>query len=59
MLRLLHVMSGRYRLQYGRLDDFGEVIQWLDYPPANGRYITRRVPLRPAPTIESHGLARW
>lgn len=52
-------MSGRYRLQYGRLDDFGEVIQWLDYPPANGRYITRRVPLRPVPTIESHGLARW
>jgi hypothetical protein len=32
----------RYRLQYGRLDDFGEVIQWLDYPPATGRYITRR-----------------
>lgn len=51
----------RYRLQYGRLDDFGEVIQWLDYPPANGRYITRRVPvIRPAmPTIEIHGEALW
>lgn len=51
----------RYRLQYGRLDDFGEVIQWLDYPPVNGRYITRRVPLpaRIVPTIETHGRALW
>jgi len=51
----------RYRTQYGRLDDFGEVIQWLDYPPANGRYITRRVPLpaRAVPTIETHGEALW
>ena len=35
----------QYRLQYGRLDCFGAVIQWQDWPPANGRYITRRVPL--------------
>ena len=51
----------RYRTQYGRLDDFGEVIQWLDYPPVTGRYITRRVPLpaRVVPTIETHGLALW
>ena len=51
----------RYRLQYGRLDDFGEVIQWHDWPPANGRYITRRVllPARAVPTIETHGEALW
>ncbi len=51
----------RYRTQYGLLDCFGEVIRWLDYPPAHGRYITRRVPIiRPAaPTIETHGEARW
>lgn len=54
-------MSGRYRLQYGRLDCFDEVAQWLDYPPATGRYITRRVliPARAVPTIETHGLALW
>jgi hypothetical protein len=54
-------MSGRYRLQYGRLDDFDAVIRWLDYPPANGRYITRRVPVpaRAVPTIETHGVALW
>lgn len=54
-------MSGRYSLQYGRLDCFDAVIQWLDYPPANGRYITRRVPVpaRAVPTIESHGRALW
>jgi len=51
----------RYRLQYGRLDDFGAVIQWQDFPPAHGRYITRRVPVpaRQIPTIESHGRALW
>lgn len=51
----------RYRLQYGRLDCFGKVIQWLDYPPATGRYITRRVllPARVIPTIDTHGAARW
>lgn len=51
----------RYRTQYGRLDDFDEVIQWLNYPPAHGRYITRRVPIiRPAaPTIETDGEALW
>ena len=51
----------RYRLQYGRLDDFGEVIQWHDWPPINGRYITRRVLLaaRVTPTIETHGEALW
>lgn len=51
----------RYRLQYGRLDCFDAVIQWLDYPPANGRYITRRVllPARVVPTIETHGEALW
>ncbi len=61
LLRLLHPMSGRYHLQYGRLDDFGAVIQWQYYPPANGRYITRRVPVpaRLIPTIESHGAALW
>ena len=49
----------RYRTQYGRLDDFDEVIQWLDYPPAGGRYITRRVllPARVVPTVETHGEA--
>ena len=54
-------MSGRYRLQYGRLDCFGTVIQWQDYPPATGRYITRRVPVpaRAVPTIETHGEALW
>ena len=51
----------RYRLQYGRLDCFGAVIQWLDYSPANGRYITRRVPVpaRAVPTTETHGVALW
>jgi len=51
----------RYRTQYGQLDDFGAVVRWLDYPPATGRYITRRVPLpaRAVPTIETHGLALW
>jgi len=51
----------RYRLQYGRLDDFGAVIQWQDFPPATGRYITRRVPVptRLIPTIETHGRALW
>lgn len=51
----------QYRTQYGRLDDWDEVIQWLDYPPAYGRYITRRVPIiRPVvPTIETHGMAPW
>jgi hypothetical protein len=51
----------RGRLQYGRLDCFGEVIQWLDYPPAHGRYITRRVPAvrRPYPTPELYGEALW
>jgi hypothetical protein len=51
----------RYRLQYGQLDDFGAVIRWLDYPPATGRYITRRVPVlaRQIPTIETHGVALW
>jgi hypothetical protein len=54
-------MSGRYRLQYGQLDCFNEVTRWLDYPPATGRYITRRVPVpaRAVPTIESHGRALW
>lgn len=49
------------RLQYGRLDCFGAVIQWQDWPPATGRYITRRVPLsaRAVPTIETHGEALW
>jgi hypothetical protein len=51
----------RYRLQYGQLDDFDAVVRWLDYPPASGRYITRRVPLpaRAVPTIETHGVALW
>lgn len=51
----------RYRKQYGLLDDFDEVIRWLDWPPINGRYITRRVPLpaRAVPTVETHGEARW
>jgi hypothetical protein len=54
-------MTGRGRLQYGLLDDENRVIRWLDYPPANGRYITRRVliPARLIPTIETHGAARW
>jgi hypothetical protein len=58
---VLHPMSGRYRLQYGRLDCFNAVIQWQDFPPANGRYITRRVPVpaRLIPTIETHGTALW
>jgi len=51
----------RYRLQYGQLDDFDAVVRWLDYPPASGRYITRRapVPARAVPTIETHGVALW
>jgi hypothetical protein len=61
MLRMLHDMTGRGRLQYGLLDDENRVIRWLDYPPANGRYITRRVltPARAVPTIETYGAARW
>lgn len=51
----------RYRLQYGLLDDENRVIRWLDYPPANGRYITRKLPRKTAarPSIESHGRALW
>lgn len=30
---------------YGLLDDFGEVIRWIDYKPSDAyRYITKRVP---------------
>lgn len=51
----------KYRTQYGLLDDFDAVIRWLDYPPANGQFIKRRLPIikKPAPTIETHGLALW
>lgn len=30
-------------IKYGILDDFNEVIRWIDYKPAHGRYITKRV----------------
>ena len=54
-------MSGRGRLQYGLLEDENRILRWLDYPPATGRYITRRVPVlaRAVPTIETHGRALW
>jgi hypothetical protein len=61
MLRMLHHMTGPGRLQYGLLDDENRVIRWLDYPPANSRYITRKLPRKRAarPTIETYGAARW
>lgn len=32
-------------LLYGLLDDFNEVIRWIDYKPSDEyRYITKRVP---------------
>ena len=49
----------KYRLQYGLLDDANRVIRWLDWPPTSSEYVIRRAPLRPAPTIETHGLALW
>jgi hypothetical protein len=51
----------RYFVQYGWLDCFNEIIRWQYYPPANGRYITRRVPIltSPVPTTETHGDALW
>lgn len=29
--------------RYGLIDDFGEVIRWLDYQPKHGEYITKVV----------------
>jgi hypothetical protein len=45
-------------MRYGLLDDAGQVVRWLDYPPKHGDYITQQVAAKPRATPYQLALAR-